>query len=231
MELFDEEVERLSLFDPLTGQIVSTIPRFTIYPKTHYVTPRERIVQAMEEIKEELAARRKVLLENNKLLEEQRLTQRTQFDLEMMNELGYCSGIENYSRFLSGRGPGEPPPTLFDYLPADGLLVVDESHVTIPQIGGMYRGDRARKETLVEYGFRLPSALDNRPLKFEEFEALAPQTIYVSATPVITSWKNPAAMWWIRWCVQPDCLTRLSKCGRWRHRLMIFFGDSSASGN
>ncbi|MFV2796307.1 excinuclease ABC subunit B, partial [Escherichia coli] len=159
------------------------IPRFTIYPKTHYVTPRERIVQAMEEIKEELAARRKVLLENNKLLEEQRLTQRTQFDLEMMNELGYCSGIENYSRFLSGRGPGEPPPTLFDYLPADGLLVVDESHVTIPQIGGMYRGDRARKETLVEYGFRLPSALDNRPLKFEEFEALAPQTIYVSATP------------------------------------------------
>ncbi len=137
----------------------------------------------MEEIKEELAARRKVLLENNKLLEEQRLTQRTQFDLEMMNELGYCSGIENYSRFLSGRGPGEPPPTLFDYLPADGLLVVDESHVTIPQIGGMYRGDRARKETLVEYGFRLPSALDNRPLKFEEFEALAPQTIYVSATP------------------------------------------------
>ena len=149
VELFDEEVERLSLFDPLTGQIVSTIPRFTIYPKTHYVTPRERI----------------------------------EFDLEMMNELGYCSGIENYSRFLSGRGPGEPPPTLFDYLPADGLLVVDESHVTIPQIGGMYRGDRARKETLVEYGFRLPSALDNRPLKFEEFEALAPQTIYVSATP------------------------------------------------
>ena len=183
VELFDEEVERLSLFDPLTGQIVSTIPRFTIYPKTHYVTPRERIVQAMEEIKEELAARRKVLLENNKLLEEQRLTQRTQFDLEMMNELGYCSGIENYSRFLSGRGPGEPPPTLFDYLPADGLLVVDESHVTIPQIGGMYRGDRARKETLVEYGFRLPSAYDNRPLKFEEFEQRVNQAIYVSATP------------------------------------------------
>ncbi|ELL54723.1 excinuclease ABC subunit B, partial [Salmonella enterica subsp. enterica serovar Enteritidis str. CHS44] len=178
-----EEVERLSLFDPLTGQVESTVPRYTIYPKTHYVTPRERILQAMEEIKDELADRRKVLLANNKLLEEQRLSQRTQFDLEMMNELGYCSGIENYSRFLSGRGPGEPPPTLFDYLPADGLLVVDESHVTIPQIGGMYRGDRARKETLVEYGFRLPSALDNRPLKFEEFEALAPQTIYVSATP------------------------------------------------
>ena len=183
VELFDEEVERLSLFDPLTGHIESTIPRFTVYPKTHYVTPRERIVQAMEEIKTELAERRKVLLENNKLLEEQRLSQRTQFDLEMMNELGYCSGIENYSRYLSGRGPGEPPPTLFDYLPADGLLVIDESHVTIPQIGGMYRGDRARKETLVEYGFRLPSALDNRPMKFEEFEALAPQTIYVSATP------------------------------------------------
>ncbi|MDU4093219.1 MAG: helicase-related protein, partial [Pantoea sp.] len=180
---FDEEVERLSLFDPLTGQIDSVVPRFTIYPKTHYVTPRERIVQAMEEIKVELADRRKNLMANNKLLEEQRLTQRTQFDLEMMNELGYCSGIENYSRYLSGRGPGEAPPTLFDYLPADGLLVVDESHVTIPQIGGMYRGDRARKETLVEYGFRLPSALDNRPMKFEEFEALAPQTIYVSATP------------------------------------------------
>lgn len=183
VELFDEEVERLSLFDPLTGQVVSVVPRFTIYPKTHYVTPRERILQAMEEVKQELVVRRKVLLENNKLLEEQRITQRTQFDLEMMNELGYCSGIENYSRYLSGRGPGEPPPTLFDYLPADGLLVVDESHVTIPQIGGMYRGDRARKETLVEYGFRLPSALDNRPLRFEEFEALAPQTIYVSATP------------------------------------------------
>ncbi len=183
IELFDEEVERLSLFDPLTGHVEGTVPRYTIYPKTHYVTPRERIVRAMEEIKLELAERRKVLLANNKLLEEQRLTQRTQFDLEMMNELGYCSGIENYSRFLSGRGPGEPPPTLFDYLPADGLLVIDESHVTVPQIGGMYRGDRARKETLVEYGFRLPSALDNRPMKFEEFEALAPQTIYVSATP------------------------------------------------
>lgn len=183
IELFDEEVERLSLFDPLTGHVEGTVPSYTIYPKTHYVTPRERIVQAMEEIKLELAERRKVLLANNKLLEEQRLTQRTQFDLEMMNELGYCSGIENYSRFLSGRGPGEPPPTLFDYLPADGLLVIDESHVTVPQIGGMYRGDRARKETLVEYGFRLPSALDNRPMKFEEFEALAPQTIYVSATP------------------------------------------------
>ncbi|AEX52938.1 excinuclease ABC subunit UvrB [Rahnella aquatilis] len=183
IELFDQEVERLSLFDPLTGQVQHEVPRFTIYPKTHYVTPRERIVQAMEEIKVELADRRKVLLANNKLLEEQRISQRTQFDLEMMNELGYCSGIENYSRYLSGRGPGEPPPTLFDYLPADGLLIVDESHVTIPQIGGMYKGDRSRKETLVEYGFRLPSALDNRPMRFEEFEALAPQSIYVSATP------------------------------------------------
>ncbi|MGN7971120.1 excinuclease ABC subunit UvrB [Serratia sp. 22264] len=183
IELFDEEVERLSLFDPLTGQIEQVVQRFTIYPKSHYVTPRERILQAMEEIKVDLAERRKVLLANNKLLEEQRLTQRTQFDLEMMNELGYCSGIENYSRYLSGRSEGEPPPTLFDYLPADGLLVVDESHVTIPQIGGMYKGDRSRKETLVEYGFRLPSALDNRPMRFEEFEALAPQTIYVSATP------------------------------------------------
>ncbi|WGO82627.1 excinuclease ABC subunit UvrB [Arsenophonus apicola] len=183
VELFDEEVERLALFDPLTGQLQHDVPRFTIYPKTHYVTPRERILEAMEQIKTELAQRRKLLLESNKLLEEQRLSQRTQFDLEMMNELGYCSGIENYSRYLSGRASGEPPPTLFDYLPADGLLVIDESHVTIPQIGAMYRGDRSRKETLVEYGFRLPSALDNRPLRFEEFEALSPQTIYISATP------------------------------------------------
>lgn len=181
--LFDAEVERLALFDPLTGQIQHNVPRFTIYPKTHYVTPRERILKAMEQIKTELAQRRKLLLENSKLVEEQRLTQRTQFDLEMMNELGYCSGIENYSRYLSGRATGEPPPTLFDYLPADGLLVIDESHVTIPQIGGMYRGDRSRKETLVEYGFRLSSALDNRPLRFEEFEALSPQTMYISATP------------------------------------------------
>ena len=167
-----------------------------------------------------------MLLENNKLLEEQRLTQRTQFDLEMMNELGYCSGIENYSRFLSGRGPGEPPPTLFDYLPADGLLVVDESHVTIPQIGGMYRGDRARKETLVEYGFRLPSALDNRPLKFEEFEALAPQTIYVSATPGNYELeKSGWRWWWIRWCARTGCSTRSSKCGQWQHRLMILLSE------
>ncbi|VEJ10127.1 excinuclease ABC subunit UvrB [Actinobacillus delphinicola] len=183
IELFDDEIERLSLFDPLTNTSFGEVPRFTIYPKTHYVTPRERILDTIEKVKVELAERRAYLLENNKLLEEQRITQRTQFDIEMMNELGYCSGIENYSRYLANRPEGAPPPTLFDYLPADGLLVIDESHVTVPQIGGMYRGDRARKETLVEYGFRLPSALDNRPMKFEEFEAQAPQTIYVSATP------------------------------------------------
>lgn len=183
VELFDEEIERLSLFDPLTNRSFGTVPRYTVYPKTHYVTPRERILEAIEQIKQELAQRREYFIKENKLLEEQRITQRTQFDIEMMNELGYCSGIENYSRYLSGRKEGEPPPTLFDYIPNDGLLIIDESHVTVPQIGGMYRGDRSRKETLVEYGFRLPSALDNRPLRFEEFERLAPQTIYVSATP------------------------------------------------
>ncbi|MGO2342536.1 excinuclease ABC subunit UvrB [Vibrio litoralis] len=184
LEMFDEEVECISIFDPLTGAIKQRdIARATIYPKTHYVTPRERILEAIEDIKDELVERQKVLRENNKLLEDQRITQRTQFDIEMMNELGFCSGIENYSRYLSGRKEGEPPPTLFDYLPHDGLLIIDESHVTVPQIGAMYKGDRSRKETLVEFGFRLPSALDNRPLRFEEFESLAPQTIYVSATP------------------------------------------------
>lgn len=183
VELFDEEIERLSLFDPLTNHSLGAVPRYTVYPKTHYVTPRERILEAIEQIKVELAERREYFIKEHKLLEEQRITQRTQFDIEMMNELGYCSGIENYSRYLSGRKEGEPPPTLFDYIPSDGLLIIDESHVTVPQIGGMYRGDRSRKETLVEYGFRLPSALDNRPLRFEEFERLAPQTIYVSATP------------------------------------------------
>ncbi|WP_418254568.1 excinuclease ABC subunit UvrB [Gallibacterium anatis] len=183
VELFDEEIERLSLFDPLTNRSFGAVPRYTVYPKTHYVTPRERILEAIEQIKQELVQRREYFIKENKLLEEQRITQRTQFDIEMMNELGYCSGIENYSRYLSGRKEGEPPPTLFDYIPNDGLLIIDESHVTVPQIGGMYRGDRSRKETLVEYGFRLPSALDNRPLRFEEFERLAPQTIYVSATP------------------------------------------------
>ncbi|WP_042049367.1 excinuclease ABC subunit UvrB [Aeromonas dhakensis] len=183
VELFDEEVERLSLFDPLTGAIEQTVVRYTIYPKTHYATPRETILGAIEHIKEELKGRREQLLSLNKLVEEQRISQRTQFDMEMMQELGYCSGIENYSRYLSGRAPGEPPPTLFDYLPGDGLLIIDESHVTVPQIGAMFKGDRSRKETLVEYGFRLPSALDNRPLKFDEFEALMPQTVFVSATP------------------------------------------------
>ncbi|XEI31281.1 excinuclease ABC subunit UvrB [Aeromonas veronii] len=183
VELFDEEVERLSQFDPLTGAIEQTVVRYTIYPKTHYATPRETILGAIEHIKEELRSRREQLLSLNKLVEEQRIRQRTQFDMEMMQELGYCSGIENYSRYLSGRAPGEPPPTLFDYLPGDGLLIIDESHVTVPQIGAMFKGDRSRKETLVEYGFRLPSALDNRPLKFDEFEALMPQTVFVSATP------------------------------------------------
>ncbi|MCT8539964.1 excinuclease ABC subunit B [Glaesserella parasuis] len=183
VELFDDEIENLSLFDPLTGHNLGRVPRYTIYPKTHYVTPRDRILEAIEQIKKELAERRTYFIKENKLLEEQRIAQRTQFDIEMMNELGYCSGIENYSCYLSGRKEGEPPPTLFDYMPSDGLLIIDESHVTVPQIGGMFRGDRARKETLVQYGFRLPSALDNRPLRFEEFERLSPQTIYVSATP------------------------------------------------
>ena len=183
VELFDEEIERISVFDPLTGAVERTVARVTVYPKTHYATPREKILAAVDRIKVELKDRSAQLKENNKLVEEQRIVQRTQFDIEMMTELGYCSGIENYSRYLSGRGAGEAPPTLFDYLPSDGLLIIDESHVTVPQIGAMYKGDRSRKENLVEYGFRLPSALDNRPMKFDEFEALAPQTIYVSATP------------------------------------------------
>jgi len=183
IELFDDEVESISIFDPLTGQQLESLSRTTIFPKTHYVTPRERILTAIDNIKEELQDRKKEFLAENKLVEEQRISQRTLYDIEMMNELGYCSGIENYSRYLSSRGVGEAPPTLFDYLPKNGLLIIDESHVTVPQIGAMYKGDRSRKENLVNYGFRLPSALDNRPLKFEEFEKLAPQTIYVSATP------------------------------------------------
>ncbi len=183
VELFDDEIDRISLFDPLTGSVDKNVVRATVFPKTHYVTPREKILDAVESIKTELADRKKQLLSVNKLLEEQRISQRTQFDIEMMMELGYCSGIENYARYLSGRAPGEPPPTLLDYFPADGLMFIDESHVTVSQIGAMYKGDRSRKETLVEYGFRLPSALDNRPLKFEEFEHISPQTIYVSATP------------------------------------------------
>jgi excinuclease ABC subunit B len=183
VELFDDEVENLSMFDPLTGEVFGRVPRVTVYPKSHYVTPRQTILDAMEHIKTELAERLEQLRSVNKLVEEQRLRERTRYDLEMMQELGYCTGIENYSRYLSGREPGEAPPTLYDYLPADALMVIDESHVTIPQLGGMYRGDRSRKETLVEYGFRLPSALDNRPMRFDEWERLAPQMIFVSATP------------------------------------------------
>ncbi|HZV37350.1 MAG TPA: excinuclease ABC subunit UvrB, partial [Pseudoxanthomonas sp.] len=183
IELFDGEIENLSLFDPLTGETLRKVPRYTVYPKTHYATTRDRILAAIDTIKIELKERLELLYAQNKLVEAQRLAQRTQYDLEMMAEVGYCSGIENYSRHLTGKAPGEPPPTLFDYLPADALLVVDESHVTVPQIGAMYKGDRSRKETLVEFGFRLPSALDNRPLRFEEWEARSPRSIYVSATP------------------------------------------------
>jgi excinuclease ABC subunit B len=183
IELFDEEIESLSYFDPLTGEVVRRVPRLTVFPKSHYVTPRSVLLAAVDEIKKELSERLSVLRKHEKLLEAQRLEQRTLFDLEMIQELGYCSGIENYSRYLSGREEGEPPPCLFDYVPDNALLIIDESHVTVPQLGGMYRGDRSRKETLVEYGFRLPSALDNRPLRFDEFDGLAPQTIYVSATP------------------------------------------------
>jgi excinuclease ABC subunit B len=183
VELFDETIEQLSRFDPLTGEVRARIPRFTVYPGTHYVTPRDRLVGALDQIKEDLRLRLLDLYANNKLVEAQRLQQRTTFDLEMIQEIGYCQGIENYSRYLSGRQPGEPPPCLYDYLPPEALLVVDESHQTIPQLGAMYKGDRSRKETLVEFGFRLPSALDNRPLKFEEWESAAPQMIFVSATP------------------------------------------------
>ncbi len=181
--LFDDEIEEISIFDPLTGEVLNKVPRYTIFPKTHYVTPRERMVSVLDDIRDEMGERVKELTQANKLVEAQRLEQRTRFDLEMIQELGYCSGIENYSRYLSGRGPGEAPPTLFDYLPNDALLVIDESHVTVPQIGAMFKGDRSRKETLVGYGFRLPSALDNRPLRFDEWERLAPQMIFVSATP------------------------------------------------
>ncbi len=183
IELFDGEIENLSLFDPLTGEIIRKVQRFTIYPKSHYVTSRRTVLEAIEAIKPELQDRLEVLYRDNKLLEAQRLKQRTQFDLEMMAEIGYCQGIENYSRHLTGRAEGEAPPTLFDYLPPDALLVVDESHVTIPQLGAMFKGDRSRKETLVDFGFRLPSAMDNRPLRFEEWEMRAPRTIFVSATP------------------------------------------------
>ncbi|MZR62124.1 excinuclease ABC subunit UvrB [Alcanivorax sp. DP30] len=183
IELFDDEVESISIFDPLTGEVIRRVSRITIYPKSHYVTPRDVVLKAVDMIKEELDARLKELKEQNKLVEAQRLEQRTRFDIEMLQELGYCNGVENYSRLFSGRAPGEAPPTLFDYLPENALLIADESHVTIPQLGAMYKGDRSRKETLVNFGFRLPSAMDNRPLKFEEWERLAPQMVFVSATP------------------------------------------------
>ena len=183
IELFDDEVENIAAFDPLTGEVIRRLPRFTFYPKSHYVTPRETLLDAVEHIKVELQERLDYLRTANKLVEAQRLEQRTRFDLEMMLELGYCNGIENYSRYLSGRPAGAAPPTLYDYLPADALLVIDESHVSVPQVGAMYKGDRSRKETLVEYGFRLPSALDNRPMRFDEWEGISPQTIFVSATP------------------------------------------------
>ncbi|HTN33108.1 MAG TPA: excinuclease ABC subunit UvrB, partial [Marinobacter sp.] len=185
IELFDDEVENLSYFDPLTGEMLRRVPRVTIYPKSHYVTPRQTVLDATEHIRVELDERLQLLRDNSRLVEAQRLEERTRYDIEMMIELGYCNGIENYSRYLSGRQPGEAPPTLFDYLPDNALLVVDESHVTIPQIGAMYKGDRSRKETLVEYGFRLPSALDNRPMRFDEWERIAPQMIFVSATPSV----------------------------------------------
>ncbi|MCH7817860.1 MAG: excinuclease ABC subunit UvrB, partial [Proteobacteria bacterium] len=183
IELYDDEIEKLSYFDPLTGVAIREVPRLTVYPKSHYVTPRETLLGALDSIKQEMQERLEQLRKNNRLVEAQRLEQRTKYDLEMIQELGYCTGIENYSRYLSGRQPGEPPPTLYDYLPANALIIADESHVSIPQLGAMYKGDRSRKETLVEYGFRLPSALDNRPLRFEEWENLTPQIIFVSATP------------------------------------------------
>jgi excinuclease ABC subunit B len=183
VELFDDVIESIARFDPLTGEVRAKIPRYTVYPGTHYVTPRDRLVTSLDQIRDDLRVRLAELYADNKLVEAQRLQQRTTFDMEMIREIGYCQGIENYSRYLSGRQPGEPPPCLYDYLPPEALLIVDESHQTIPQLGAMYKGDRSRKETLVEYGFRLPSALDNRPLKFEEWEAIAPQMIFVSATP------------------------------------------------
>jgi len=183
LSLFDDEVETISVFDPLTGQVLHKVPRFTVYPSSHYVTPRETTLRAIEGIKVELAERIKFYADNIKLVEAQRIEQRTRFDLEMLSELGFCKGIENYSRYLSGRKPGEPPPTLIDYLPPDALMFLDESHVTVPQVGAMYKGDRARKENLVNYGFRLPSAMDNRPLRFDEFERMMRQTVFVSATP------------------------------------------------
>ncbi|HXA93029.1 MAG TPA: excinuclease ABC subunit UvrB, partial [Steroidobacteraceae bacterium] len=237
IELFDDAIDSLTLFDPLTGAIARKVPRFTVYPGTHYVTPRERVVGAVDQVRDDLRVRLVELREAGKLLEAQRLEQRTLFDMEMMQEVGYCAGIENYSRYLSGRAPGEPPPCLFDYLPRNALLVVDESHQTIPQLGAMYRGDRSRKETLVEYGFRLPSALDNRPLKFEEWEQLAPQMIFVSATP--GSYERSRSAQIVEQLVRPtglidpevevrpvrtqvdDVLSEINKCAALNERVLI----------
>lgn len=237
IELFDTEIERLSLFDPLTGEILGRIARYTVYPKTHYVTPREKILTAVEWIKADLRLRLDELNRQHRLVEAQRLEQRTLYDMEIMLEVGYCPGIENYSRYLSGRNPGEPPPTLFDYLPSSALLVVDESHVTLPQLGGMYRGDRSRKETLVDYGFRLPSALDNRPLTFEELEARAPQRIYISATPgpyelkcsgnVVEQVVRPTGLVDPRVEIRPalsqvsDLLSEIRQCVRQNERVLV----------
>lgn len=203
IELFDDEIENLSYFDPLTGEVLRRVPRLTVYPKTHYVTPREVLLAAIDYIKAELKERLTVLRENDRLVEAQRLEQRTQYDIEMIVETGYCSGIENYSRYLSKRPAGEPPPCLFDYLPRNAIVFIDEAHVTIPQFGGMYKGDYSRKSTLVDYGFRLPSALDNRPLRFDEFEKLIPQAIHVSATLAHMSWNIPTISP-NRWYVPPD---------------------------
>ena len=192
IELFGNEIDALKLFDPLTGEILREVPRITIYPKSHYVTSREKVLQAIEFIKEELVQRLDYLRKENKLVEAQRLEERTKYDIEMLKELGFCSGIENYSRFLSDRQPGEPPPTLYEYLPQDALVFIDESHVSLPQLGGMYRGDRSRKQTLVDYGFRLPVALDNRPLRFDEWEKLSGQRIFLSATPAKYELENSA---------------------------------------
>lgn len=237
VELFDDQIEQITLFDPLTGEVQHRVPRFTVYPKSHYVTPRFKVLDAIEKIKEELRERLDGLRKNDKLVEAQRLEQRVKYDVEMMQELGYCNGIENYSRYLSGRAPGEPPPTLFDYLPRDALLVVDESHVTVSQIGAMYRGDRSRKETLVEYGFRLPSALDNRPMRFDEWERLSPQMIFVSATPGKYEEEHAAAV--IEQVVRPtglvdpeievrpattqvdDCLSEINACVKDGDRVLI----------
>ncbi len=237
VELFDDEIERLSLFDPLTGEMIQRISRYTVYPKNHYVTPREKLVKAVDQIRLEMRERVEYLREENKLVEAQRLEQRTLFDMEMIMEVGYCSGIENYSRHLSDRKPGEPPPTMFDYLPEDAIVIIDESHVSIPQIGAMYRGDRSRKETLVEYGFRLPSALDNRPLRFEEFELRVGQRIYVSATPAKYEDEHAGAP--IEQVVRPtglldptvevrpavtqvdDLLSEISLCAKQKERVLV----------